>query len=64
MKRYTIKEHIESLNELGVPFHDQKSNGGRIPDHAFYGNWLRAHDRIAFNVSYQETRREIEAAQH
>ena len=57
---YTKQDHTESLNELGVPFHDQRSNGGRDPDNALFGNWMRAHDRIAFNVSYSEAKREIE----
>lgn len=50
----TRKEYEEHLNELGVPEDDKKSSGGRIPDCANYGSWLRRNDRIAFNVGYNE----------
>jgi hypothetical protein len=42
------------LDELGVPEHDKKSNGGRISDSANYGAWLRRKDPIAFEVGYRE----------
>ena len=54
----TRKEYEKWLNELGTPKEDLKSEGGRIPDTARYGNWLRRHDPIAFNVGYQEWRSE------
>jgi hypothetical protein len=44
----------EELNELGVPEADKESNGGRIPDEADYGSWLRKNDKIAFNQYYNE----------
>ncbi len=58
--KYTKQQHIEELNEIGVPFQDQRSNGGRIPDNADYGAWMLRNDPIAFNVSYQEAKRETE----
>lgn len=48
------KEYEEYLNELGIPEDDKKSNGGRIPDNAKYGSWLRRNDPIAFNVGYSD----------
>lgn len=53
----TRKEYEEYLNELGIPSHDLKSAGGRIPDTAKYGRWLRRNDPVAFNVGYEEERR-------
>ena len=50
----TQKAYQEYLNSFGVPNDDKKSEGGRIPDFAKYGNWLRKNDPIAFNVGYQE----------
>lgn len=50
----TRKEYVEWLNEIGTPEDDKKSNGGRIPDSAKYGEWLRHNDPIAFNVGYNE----------
>jgi len=50
----TKQNFEEWLNELEVPFDDRKSNGGRIPDYADYGTWLRRNDPIAFNVGFQE----------
>jgi hypothetical protein len=47
------------LNELGTPWHDMKSNGGRIPDRAEWGSWLRRNDVIAFNVGFHEWKREV-----
>jgi hypothetical protein len=44
--------YINYLNEIGVPNNDKKSNGGRIPDTAKYGNWLYKNDPIAFNSSF------------
>ena len=46
------REDVEQyLNEIGIPEHDLKSNGGRIPDTSDYGTWLRKNDPIAFNVA-------------
>lgn len=56
--RYTKRDHEENLNELPVPFDDMKSNGGRIPDGAKYGTWLRRNDPIAFRISYREAKLE------
>jgi hypothetical protein len=42
------------LDEIGIPEHDKKSNGGRISDSANYGAWLRRNDPIAFEVGYRE----------
>lgn len=55
---YTKRDHEENLNELEIPRADLKSNGGRIPDSAKYGTWLRRNDPIAFSVSYHEARLE------
>ena len=45
----TKKQAEQSLNELGVPEHDKRSNGGLIPDRTQnYGSWLRRNDPIAF----------------
>lgn len=52
-----MKKYEKYLNELGVPEDDKKSNGGRIPDHALYGTWLRRNDPIAFRVGYQDFNR-------
>ena len=60
MTALTRQEFAESLNELEIPFHDLKSNGGRIPDDARYGDWLRRNDPVAFNVAFQEARREAD----
>lgn len=61
MKTYTKQEHTEWLNELPVPSEDMASHGGRIPDHAQLGDWMRRHDPVAFNVSFQEKARELGA---
>lgn len=53
MKR-TKKEYEEWLNELEIPEHDMKMHGGRIPDNANYGSWLRRNDPIAFEVGFDE----------
>lgn len=50
----TKKEYEEYLNEVGIPDDDLKSAGGRIPDHANYGSWLRRNDPIAFQVGYND----------
>ncbi len=42
------------LNEIGIPYGDKKSNGGRIPDHCKYGSWLRRNDLITFNCYYND----------
>lgn len=47
-------DFVDYLNEMGIPEDDKKSNGGRIPDHAKYGNWLRKNDPIGFEVGYRE----------
>lgn len=53
---------IEHLNELDIPADDLASNGGRIPDRwqGRYGDWMRLNDPIAFNVGFQEWKREEE----
>lgn len=56
-KKKTRKQYVEYLNELGTPEDDLKSNGGRVPDTAKYGAWLRNNDPIAFEVGYQEWER-------
>lgn len=53
----TKRQYVEWLNELGVPAEDCKSEGGRIPDGAHYGAWLRRNDPIAFEVGWQEWKR-------
>ena len=52
--KYTQKDYEDEINELGVPLDDRRSNGGRIPDHAKYGSWLRRNDPIAFRVGFRE----------
>ena len=54
----TKEAYTEWLNEIGTPNEDLKSEGGRVPDNAKYGNWVRKHDPIAFNVGYREYVRE------
>lgn len=54
-KKFTRKAYREYLNDLGISDEmDKKSNGGRIPDHVKYGNWLERNDPIAFNVGYRD----------
>ena len=48
----TRGEYEEALNDIGIPLDDTKSEGGRIPDYAKYGTWIRRNDKIAFNVGY------------
>jgi hypothetical protein len=51
----TKKDYEEYLNDFGdIPDHDKTSHGGRIPDWAMYGSWLRRNDPIAFNVGFNE----------
>ena len=50
----TVKKFKEYLNEIGAPADDLKSNGGRIPDGAKYGEWLYRNDPIAFRVAYSD----------
>lgn len=50
----TRKDYEEWLNTLNVPADDLRSEGGRIPDGAKYGSWIRRNDPIAFNVGYRE----------
>lgn len=56
----TKAEFESDVNELDVPFADRRSNGGRIPDTAKYGTWLRKHDPIAFRVAYRERVSDLE----
>lgn len=53
-KPLTKKEYEEYLNELEPPPGDVKSEGGRIPDGAKYGTWMRKNDPIAFNVGFND----------
>lgn len=50
----TKREYQEWLNELEIPVQDLKSNGGRIPDNAKLGDWMRRNDPVAFNVGHWE----------
>ncbi len=50
----TKSNYEKHLNEIGTPEDDKESNGGRVPDHCKYGNWLRKNDPIAFEVGYRE----------
>lgn len=54
MRTDTKAEYEDSINRIPVPFAECKSNGGRIPDHAKYGSWLRRNDPVAFQVGYNE----------
>ena len=54
----TKRDYQEWLNELEVPSSDCKSAGGRIPDYAKLGDWMRRNDPIAFRVGYMEWLRE------
>lgn len=54
----TRDAYEQYLNELGAPSDDLKSNGGRVPDTAKYGSWLRRKDLVAFEVGYQDAKRE------
>lgn len=58
MKNATKKDFENYLNNFEIPENDLKSNGGRIPDNAKYGTWLRKNDPIAFNVGYNEYQRQ------
>ena len=58
MKNHLKSDYVDYLNEIGIPEDDKKSNGGRIPDHVKYGEWLQRHDPIAFNVGYSEYSRD------
>jgi hypothetical protein len=53
-KTYFRYQYEEELNDIGAPDDLKKSNGGRMPDNANYGTWLRNNDPIAFNVGYNE----------
>ena len=48
------RRYQEYLNEIGTPVDDLKSNGGRIPDRAKYGNWTRKNDPVFFQLGYNE----------
>jgi hypothetical protein len=50
----TKSNYEKYLNEIGTPEDDKKSNGGRIPNHSKYGNWMRKNDPIAFEVGFRE----------
>lgn len=50
--QFTKAAYVQWLNELPIPREDLKSEGGRIPDNAQYGEWLRRNDPIAFNVGF------------
>lgn len=50
----TKSNYEKFLNEIGVPEDDKRSNGGRVPDYANYGKWLRKNDPIAFEVGFRE----------
>ena len=52
------KDYVEWLNEVGTPRDDLTSEGGRVPDNAKYGEWVRKHDPIAFNVGFREFQQE------
>ena len=56
-------QYVKELNAIGTPFEDLRSNGGRIPDGAKYGVWLRRNDPIAFNVGFNEARQREERYQ-
>ena len=56
-KPLTRKEYEEYLNEIGTPTDDLESVGGRVPDTAKYGRWLRRNDPVAFNVGYEDEKR-------
>lgn len=58
--RLTKENYERYVNDLPVPPDELKSNGGRIPDGAAYGTWLRRNDSIAFNIGYQEWVREAQ----
>lgn len=59
------KQNYEAwLNELGVPDDDKKTLGGRIPDYAKYGSWLRRNDPIAFEVGYNDWKKEMETYEY
>jgi hypothetical protein len=54
LKERTRTAYEAYLNEIGIPEDDKRSNGGRIPDRAKYGTWLRNQDPIAFNAGYND----------
>ena len=53
----TKNSYEDYLNETGIPEDDKRSNGGRVPDHMPYGEWVRRNDPIAFNVGYNDYKR-------
>jgi hypothetical protein len=59
MKQPTRKNFETYLNDMSTPYMDLKSNGGRIPDSAKYGTWLRRNDPIAFNIMFSDYKREV-----
>jgi hypothetical protein len=60
----TKKAYEEYLNELGAPSDEAWIIGGTIRMYDKwknqYGTALRKHDKIGFEVGYQEWKREIE----
>lgn len=60
MRKLTRKQYEQHLNDIEIPRDELKSNGGRIPDKAMYGTWVRRNDPILFNVGYNDFIREME----
>lgn len=60
MPRMNKQSYIEWLNGVAIADADLHSNGGRIPDQwqGRYGDWLRLNDPIAFQVGFNEWKRE------
>lgn len=52
--RITRAQLEEYLNTLDVPAEDRKSEGGRIPDAARFGSWLRRNDPVAFEAALSD----------
>lgn len=58
MKKLTLKQIEERLNEAETPDHDHPDSGGRVPwgMENRYGSWLRRNDSIAFEIAARELR--------
>lgn len=41
------------MNDEGIPYHEKKSNGGRVKDGSNYGSFLRIHDPNLFESMFQ-----------
>lgn len=56
MKKITLKETEERLNEIGPPAHDHPENDGRVSWKMVnrYGTWLRRKDPIAFHYARED----------